>query len=309
MIHDMMYGKEEKEKAVSEQKIAEQREQERQAKEQEQKRKKQKEEKERKIQQAKKQKEEQEQGWQLILEALKASKENNNHSYAPQVYLDYFAAQNPLTGERSGYCAQLTKERATYLHRFMQSDINLKCFFDEGDGSYQKDDCILQRRKKGAAICFFDYKRFLPESSKTQTDDEFIYLVKATEYYFANNLCQHPELTSSERKTCEKNAEEYIKQLSEKRAVLCRKAHPKEYREKMQKLKNDLSKELLKYKVDYELSTGKEQVMKELFGGNSHLIAMYRNSLLNFGYANLCYTDNKDMEELNKEVKSIEEAF
>ena len=171
------------------------------------------------------------------------------HFYVPVVFLNTYVDSDgtlicKTPGTKPGFF-RILKKYIEPLQLITRSDIDIKCFmFKENSNELMdtSDKCILQRRNhpQPSKTCWFDYKRFLPSTSKIKTDDEFINLVKNTKL-LAKYCDSQQEMTTKEREECVPKAKLFIGQLSTKTAPHCRNVVPKEYNEILQEGKDVLS--------------------------------------------------------------------
>lgn len=114
------------------------------------------------------------------------------------------------------------KQIFIYTKYLMRTDLKLDCIcYDYDENTYKSDECILYRRTLGySPISYFDYKRFLPDTSFIQTEQHFAFLSDIWKQHKSacddnfrkeKNDCEYPwtELTTKERKICVQEAEKY----------------------------------------------------------------------------------------------------
>ncbi len=195
-----------------------------------------------------------------------------------------------------------TEELIKMYNLFTKDDINTACFFKlRGKFIDTTDECILQRRNGPAAACWYDYKKFLPDSSKIKTDDEFITFSKAAIFFGKTEYCKNaPELTTQERKECEGKVKKYITQLSKKTAPHCRDIIPQKYNEFLQN-----SKDLLTLVNNTEIKNfagQKQQVetfmFQSIYGNAYEKLAI--QELQELGFKNFC-----TVEGFEKDIKKL----
>lgn len=198
------------------------------------------------------------------------------------------------------------KELNESLIPFTKEGIDITCFEKRYNNEFvnKTDECILQRRnnKGPAKTCWYDYKKFLPESSKINTEDEFIYMAKAAIYYNTTNYCEKaPELTTQERKECYGKVVKYITQLSNKTAPHCRDIIPEKYNQTLQ-----ASKDLLTTVNDTKVvnafgqeKQGETLIFQAIYGNAYAKQALM--ALQALGYQNFCTTEGfeKDIKKLS----------
>lgn len=97
------------------------------------------------------------------------------------------------------------------VYALTEPDINIKClvgFFNNEDVVWQdtSDECILHRRwaiyqLRSAKVCWFNYKKYLPEDTKISSGEDFKY---ATLWYTnrLNDCEQRKERTTEEKEQC-----------------------------------------------------------------------------------------------------------
>lgn len=113
---------------------------------------------------------------------------------------------NVMTNEKDIYGVYIRDRNCNevVLQELAQSQVDLGCLYKDfaTETYYNSDKCILQRRAHPITNTgFFDYKRFLPESSRVKTDENWSNLV---EFYNDTQYCESidNELTSYELQAC-----------------------------------------------------------------------------------------------------------
>lgn len=124
-------------------------------------------------------------------------------------------------------------DELTYQQKVLaEPNIQYECFVaDGGEFTDSSDDCILARRNTHkSSVCYFNYKKYLPETAKIKTDADFIYI--ANFYYQMMAKCQNmQEKTSSEIEQCKTNAGDFIVLMSQGKAPHCRDKEPEKYKQ------------------------------------------------------------------------------
>lgn len=136
--------------------------------------------------------------------------------------LDSFFNKNDIIGQYRNIpliCGD--RQDFMYTKYLIQTDLQLDCICSDYDKNvYESDECILYRRKlEYSPISFFDYKRFLPDTSFIQTEQHFAFLSDIWKQHKSacddnfrkeKNDCEYStELTTKERKICIQEAEKY----------------------------------------------------------------------------------------------------
>lgn len=209
---------------------------------------------------------------------LEIAKENDNHIVAPLIYnamyknksngmpfcldinetdknnlIGRFQAESAIMSG-SGY-SMSARSRIRQLQSMTMSDINISCTISmpqEKRYADNSEECFAQRKKIKSnkpisTVCYFDWKAFMPESSRIKTDYEFVNLANAIRFYGINekvneeNVVSAPkripycdrngEATIFERGECQKKVKRFITQLSEKTAPFCRDSVPNKLEE------------------------------------------------------------------------------
>ena len=204
-----------------------------------------------------------------------------------------------------------------YLQVFMKKEINPQCFMEYYNRFIDNsDECILQRRnnKGPTSICWFDYKRFLPKTSKIKTDNDFLYFYKAYDFFSVSNFCNNTqELTTAERKECKEKFRKFLVQLSNKTAPHCRDIIPGEYKKLLQESK-DLLKTVNDTRIENALGHEKqlETMMYRAMYGSAYEKAAIE-ALQNMGFRNFCIVEGfeEDLKKIQgkniyKKIESIE---
>lgn len=118
------------------------------------------------------------------------------------------------------YMSAYTNTELTSINQLSIEDINIDCFIGRGVGGWEvlykdkSDACIAQRRKYKSKLCNFDYKRFLPKSSKIKTEDDFIKVMNHYEARMAD--CDSlEEATTNEKEQCREKIKENILRFSD----------------------------------------------------------------------------------------------
>jgi hypothetical protein len=102
---------------------------------------------------------------------------------------------------------------ATLRKEITRSDVKLECIYASRSNTYYTDECKLWRRnnpvkKEDSKVCFFDYKRFLPETADINSDSDFIRLYNKynnlnDEFYSKIKECRsNGDLIISEKEDC-----------------------------------------------------------------------------------------------------------
>lgn len=107
------------------------------------------------------------------------------------------------------------------------------------------DECILMRRPiKPSKISYFNYKKYIPESTGLKTEDDFINLykmywaLKSTESFISISLLPkyamrtcitRSELTTKEQEQCDQEKENFLKDMASGRAKKCSLKYPKQW--------------------------------------------------------------------------------
>ena len=246
--------------------------------------------------------------FQTLRKKLDAAHQEGQHYVAPNIFgLTHFS-DGQFACTKDGYLSASSnhEEVASWYNLYSQSDINIKCFLQDPYTDQlvdTSDECILQRRnhKTPSRVCWFDYKNFLPEDSKIETDSEFMNLVYAAKFLLEGKYCQSaPELTTKEREECEDKAKEFIAQLSQKTAPHCRDTISEEYN-KFLRTSNGLLTMVNNTSIKNGLGQEKqfETVMfQALYGGAFEQMAL--QGLRELGYKNFCTTEGfeSDMQKI-----------
>lgn len=111
-----------------------------------------------------------------------------------------------------------------------ESDVKYECVYKDSE-NYNSDECVLYRRSPEyheTQVDYFDYKRFLPESSPVKTDEHFLKLVE--KYNSIGECDKLNETTTAEKEACKEKIKNEIRLLAT-RTVKCSELKGKEYTE------------------------------------------------------------------------------
>lgn len=116
---------------------------------------------------------------------------------------------------------------------FMKTTDEPACFISS-NSYYYSDECILQRRKiPDSKICYFNYKKYMPQTVKISNDDEFLHVLHL---YMGTrpavkNCYSNTQLTSNERQLCADKINNFIVNYANKTLGDCKKNKSKSYNE------------------------------------------------------------------------------
>ena len=187
-------------------------------------------------------------------------------------------------------------ERIEIMKKFAEPNAKIGCYFDihryvydwssetetndvnEMKAYYDSDECIMARRNEHSSICFFDYKRFLPTTSKINGDQKFREAINLYWQYFRRGYsfdkrsfityCDTlKEVTTAEKEQCEKNSRDFVIQYVNGKAPLCRNKVPNEYKTFMSKLNNGVSKINNFLQDDINSNIFSSKLDKQIHGG------------------------------------------
>lgn len=188
------------------------------------------------------------------------------------------------------------KERIEIMKEFAEPNAKIGCYFDiyryvydwssetetndvnEMKAYYDSDECIMARRNEHSSICFFDYKRFLPTTSKINGDQKFREAINLYWQYFRRGYsfdkrsfityCDTlKEVTTAEKEQCEKNSRDFVIQYVNGKAPLCRNKVPNEYKAFIIKLNNGVSKINNFLQDDINSNIFSSKLDKQIHGG------------------------------------------
>ena len=184
-------------------------------------------------------------------------------------------------------------ERIEIMKKFAEPNAKIGCFLEYGTSAfmtyedvesgpikeyYDSDECIKARRNEHSSICFFDYKRFLPTTSKINSDQKFREALNLYWQYFRRGYsfdkrsfityCDTlKEVTTAEKEQCEKNSRDFVIQYVNGKAPLCRNKVPNEYKTFMSKLNNGVSKINNFLQDDINSNIFSSRLDKQIHGG------------------------------------------
>ncbi|MFV0626860.1 MAG: hypothetical protein ACK5N8_05895 [Alphaproteobacteria bacterium] len=238
--------------------------------------------------------------------------ENRHPLFVAIIYNSIFVRNGDINICEDGYYKSnkpLTAKEVKILENIAEPNQKIKCFVALNGDYYDKsDECILARRNsKKSKVCWFNYKKYLPDTSKTKTDEQFTYLADTVSFFFNNKyedkFCiNKKETTSDEKVQCQKDVLAYISQVDENKAINCKDKMKTEYYELLRQ-----GKELLNIVDNTSIVnnvTGYEQqgettlfraIYSDAFG------KMFIDKVREFGYENMCSTYNfeQDMKNAN----------
>lgn len=114
---------------------------------------------------------------------------------------------------------------------FAEPNVKYECFVGSDGFTDSSDECILARRNTHkSSVCYFNYKKYLPEITKIKTDSDFLYI--ANFYYQMLIKCHDmTEKTSDEIEQCKTDAGDFVVLMTQGKAPHCRDKHPQEYKQ------------------------------------------------------------------------------
>ncbi len=119
-------------------------------------------------------------------------------------------------------------ERSCWDDFLRRQDVKYICLNEENTS----DECILYRRnnKHESELAFFNFKYFLPDNSKIQTETDF----KTVLEYYESNIKKCEELTEktiAEKQDCKDSVINNVRNFSINGAKTCKKSFSKEYQD------------------------------------------------------------------------------
>lgn len=210
---------------------------------------------------------------------------------------------------------KLSDAEINVLQIWVKPEVKVKCFISNsytGDFFDQTDECILARRNtKKSDTCWFNYQKYLPETSSIKTDQEFLNLADAISFFFTENgeekyCANKKETTTTEKKQCVENIKKFINQLMSGKAPHCRDTHKNEYYSMLENGRDVLNR--IKNASIVNRATGYEQQDSTLFFRAIYSDAFGKeivNNIKNFGPAHFCRTDGfeRDLDKINSQMK------
>lgn len=205
------------------------------------------------------------------------------------------------------------------LQTFATPDKHVECYLKNiytEEFLDTSDSCVLERRNASKSkVCLFNYKKYLPSTSKISTDDEFLYLIDVFDTLYTKkdndfvcSFCDElPERTSTERQECKKQAENYLTQIVEGKEPLCKNKINKKYMDFLTDGVNSfgfLSSLTQKEIEDSASSTTASIILNNIY--QSAYEQAWFDSVKKFGAENFCSMKGyeKDVVQINKKQKN-----
>ena len=208
------------------------------------------------------------------------------------------------------YYPEYMNKVANYIFQpFVEPDIQINCFVHSNTFLNKEDECILMRRNaRKSLVGYYNYKKYLPNSSKISTDEKFLELVEAYRNIFKHSkkrnnetgiyedkmICDEwKEKTTTEIAQCKEDAKKYIIQIVEGTVPHCRNKVNKEYKEFLQNNVKQLSTLNNVTQQNFNerifISSTERNLGKAFYHGAFNR-ALYER-MKNFGYVYFCRVD------------------